>query len=63
VATIQSTGVGSGLDVSGIISKLMAAESAPLIKLAQKQASYQADLTAYGSLQSALSGLQSSLQY
>ncbi|WP_339937485.1 flagellar filament capping protein FliD [Undibacterium luofuense] len=61
MATIQSTGIGSGLNVSGIISKLMEAESAPLVKLAQKQASYQADLTAYGSLQGSLSSLQSSL--
>jgi flagellar hook-associated protein 2 len=61
VATIQSTGVGSGLDVSGIISKLMQAESTPLVNITKKQASYQADLTAFGTVNGALSSLQTAL--
>ncbi len=61
MATIQSTGVGSGLDVSGIISKLMQAESTPLINITKKQASYQADLTAFGTVNGALSSLQTAL--
>lgn len=61
MATIQSTGVGSQLDVSGIISKLMQAESTPLINITKKQASYQADLTAFGTVNGALSSLQTAL--
>lgn len=56
---IQSTGIGSNLDVNSLISKLMQVESQPLTTLAKKEASYQAKLTAYGSLSSALSSFQS----
>ncbi|WMW82224.1 flagellar filament capping protein FliD [Undibacterium cyanobacteriorum] len=58
---IQSTGIGSNLDVNGLITKLMQVESQPLTTLAKKEASYQAKLTAYGTLTSALSSFQSSL--
>lgn len=56
---IQSTGVGSNLDVNSLISKLMQVESQPLTTLAKKEASYLAKLTAYGSLNGALSSFQS----
>lgn len=56
---IQSTGIGSNLDVNSLISKLMQVESQPLTTLAKKEASYQAKLTAYGSLSGALSSFQS----
>ncbi|MDO8176907.1 MAG: flagellar filament capping protein FliD [Undibacterium sp.] len=58
---IQSTGIGSNLDVNSLITKLMAVESQPLTNLAKKESSYQAKLSAYGSLNSALSSFQSSL--
>ncbi len=58
---IQSTGIGSNLDVNSLITKLMAVESQPLTTLAKKESSYQAKLSAYGSLNSALSSFQSSL--
>lgn len=58
---IQSTGLGSNLDVNGIISKLMQVESQPLTTLAKKEASFQAKLSAYGSLSSALSSFQSNI--
>ena len=56
--SITSPGIASGLDVNGIISKLMALEQKPLTKLATKEADYNAKLTAYGSLKGALSSLQ-----
>lgn len=59
--SIQSTGVGSGLPVESIISKLMAIESQPLQTMQKKQASYQADVTAYGALSGVISAFQSSL--
>jgi flagellar hook-associated protein 2 len=58
MAGISSPGIASGLDVNGIISKLMQLEQQPLTKLATKEASYQAKITAYGSVKSALSSLQ-----
>ncbi|WIM06711.1 MAG: flagellar filament capping protein FliD [Candidatus Nitricoxidivorans perseverans] len=58
MAGIASPGLGSGLDVSGLVSKLMALEQQPLTTLATKEASYQAKLTAFGSLKGALSSLQ-----
>lgn len=62
MASISSPGLGSGLDVSGIITKLMQAESLPLTALAKKEASYQAKLSAFGSMQGALSSLQTAAQ-
>ncbi|WP_428719032.1 flagellar filament capping protein FliD [Undibacterium curvum] len=61
MASIQSLGIGSGLDVNGLISKIMQGESTPLISLAKKQASYQANLTAFGTVNGALSSLQTAL--
>ena len=58
---IQSTGLGSNLDVNSLISKLMQVESQPLTALAKKEASYQAKLSAYGSLSGAIGSFQSSL--
>jgi flagellar hook-associated protein 2 len=55
---ISSQGIGSGLDVSSIISQLMALEQRPLTVLASKEAKYQAQLSAYGSLKGALSTFQ-----
>ena len=61
MAGISSPGLGSGLDVNGIISQLMAIEQRPLTALAQKEASFQAKITAYGSAKGALSSLQTAL--
>lgn len=62
MAGLSSIGIGSGLDIQGIIDKLMAAESqAPRAALAKKEASYQAKLSAYGMLSGAISSLQSTL--
>lgn len=58
---ISSLGVGSGLDISGIITKLMQVESQPLTVLNAKEASYQSRLSAYGSIKSALSAFQTAL--
>ena len=58
---IQSTGLGSNLDVNTLITKLMQVESQPLTALAKKEASFQAKLSAYGSLSGAVSSFQNSL--
>ncbi|MGE5652420.1 MAG: flagellar filament capping protein FliD [Bacillota bacterium] len=58
---ISSPGIGSNLDINGIVSKLMQAESQPLTILQKKEASYQAQLSAYGTLSGSLSSLQTAL--
>lgn len=58
---LSSPGIGANLDVSGIVTQLMSIESQPLTTLNKKEASYQAKLSAYGTLSSSLSSLQSSL--
>jgi flagellar hook-associated protein 2 len=55
---LSSTGIGSGLDVNNIVSQLMSIESRPLARLDEKEAAYQAQLSAYGTLKSALAELQ-----
>lgn len=59
---ISSPGIGSSLDVNGIISQLMTLERQPVTALASKEASYQAKLSAYGSLKGTLAALQSAAQ-
>ncbi len=62
MATISSPGIGSGLDVSGIVANLMAAERQPLTAINVKVASDQAKLSGFGILKSALSQFQSALR-
>lgn len=56
---VSSLGAGSGLDLSGILSSFMQVEQQPLIALQKKEASYQARISALGSLKGTLSSLQS----
>jgi flagellar hook-associated protein 2 len=56
--TISSAGLGSGLDVDDLVSRLMAVERQPLARLDKKEASFQAKLSAFGTLKSALSEFQ-----
>ena len=58
---LSSPGIGSGLDVTGIVSQLMAVERRPLSALDSKEATQQTKLTAFGSLKGAVSSFQSSL--
>ena len=52
----------SNIDVNSIVSQLMVVERQPITKLTAKEAGYQAKLSAYGSISSALSGFQTALQ-
>ncbi len=61
MATIQSPGVGSGLDVNSIVTQLVALERQPIDRLEGKQALANAQISAYGSLKSKLSSFQSSM--
>lgn len=59
MASVSSLGIGSNLDLAGLLADLTKAESQPLVMLQQQQISYTAKLSAYGTLQGALSTLQS----
>ena len=61
-AIITSLGVGSGLNVSSIISQLMAVQDQPVTLLQNQAASVQSTVSAYGQLKSALSTFQTSVQ-
>lgn len=54
---ISSPGLASGIDIQGIVSKLVALERAPLAPLQQKAASFQSKLSIYGTIKSMVSGL------
>jgi flagellar hook-associated protein 2 len=58
---LSSPGIGSGLDINGLVSQLMALEQRPLSLLNTKEAKLQAQLSAYGSLKGALSSFQSAV--
>lgn len=62
MATISSAGVGSGLDIEGIISSLMAVERKPITQIQTQQSGLRSDISAYGRVQGALSALQSATQ-
>lgn len=58
---LSSPGIGSNLDINGIVSQLMATESRPLTMLQQKEAKLQSTLSAFGQVQSALATFQSAV--
>ncbi|MBL1320577.1 MAG: flagellar filament capping protein FliD [Methylophaga sp.] len=60
---ITAGGIGSGLDIESLVSQLVAAEGQPTsFRLDRKEADHQADLSAYGTLKSALSTFQDSVE-
>jgi flagellar hook-associated protein 2 len=59
---LSSLGVGSGIDINSLISQLMTAEQAPLTLLQNQQSADQAQISAFGSVSSALSSLQTAAQ-
>lgn len=67
MATISSTGlsspgIGSNLDVNGIVQKLMSVEQQPLDSLKQQESSVKTKVSALGTIKSALSSFQTSVQ-
>jgi len=58
MATISSPGVGSGLDVNGIVRQLMALERRPLQLLEQQRTQVQTQLSAFGRLQGAVENVR-----
>lgn len=59
---ISAGGIGSGLDINGIVSQLVAAEAEPVnARLNAKEIDLGSELSAFGTLKSALSAFQSSV--
>jgi flagellar hook-associated protein 2 len=57
--SIISSGIGSGLDIAGIVSQLLTAEAQPVeTRIAKQEARVQVRLSAYGTMKSALTEFQ-----
>ena len=61
MATIQAPGIGSGLDVNDIVTKLMEIERQPIDNLTSKKSFINAQISAYGSLKSKVADFQSAM--
>ena len=59
---ITAAGVGSGIDIESIVSQLMALERQPLIALQRRESDTRAQISAFGSLKSALSDFQTAMK-
>lgn len=58
MATITSAGIGSGIDVESLITRLMSLERAPIEQLKQRTDGLKTQLSAVGKTQSSLSSLR-----
>lgn len=61
MASITALGVGSGLDLSGLVDQLQAAERQKLVPILEQQSAQKTKISAYGRLQSAMDRVQSSI--
>lgn len=62
MASITSSGLGSGLNIESLISSLMAAEQKPVTLLQTKESKETTKLSSWGQIKSALSSLQVAAQ-
>lgn len=63
MAAILSPGIGTGLDVNGLVTRLVAAERAPTEqRITADERETRAEISAFGALAGALSGLQAALK-
>jgi len=58
MASISSLGIGSGLDLNGLLDQLESAERKQLEPIMAQQMSYEAKISAYGTLQGAMTKFQ-----
>ncbi len=61
MVAISSPGIGSGLDINGLIGALMAAERLPLGVMNTRKDELNTDLSAYGRLKGAISDFKSAM--
>jgi flagellar hook-associated protein 2 len=60
--TISVGGLISGLDTNGMIEQLLELQQQPIVTLQQREAAYQVELSAYGSLKGVLNSLNSAVK-
>lgn len=58
---ISSSGIGSGLDVNGIVTSLMNVERKPLDQVAKQKTAFESKVSAFGTLKSSLSTFQTAI--
>jgi len=58
---ISSAGIGSGLDVNGLVSQLLSLERQPLNSLSTKKQTFNDQLSAFGQVKSALDSFKSAV--
>ena len=58
MATFTSLGVGSGLDLNSMVTKLVALERAPLSQMQKDATKLQTQVSSFGKMQSMFSALQ-----
>ena len=62
MATVTSLGIGSGVDINGLVTQLVEAEKElPSLRLDTREAELQAQLSSYGLLKGAMSSFSSSI--
>jgi len=61
MASITSLGVGSGLNLNGLVDQLAAAERQKLTPILQQQSAQKTKISAYGRLESAMDRVQTSI--
>jgi flagellar hook-associated protein 2 len=59
--TLSSAGIGSGLNVSSLVSQLMGVAQGPVNLISSKISSYQSELSAYGQMSAAVYTFQTAL--
>ncbi|WP_349571489.1 flagellar filament capping protein FliD [Azotobacter salinestris] len=62
MATISSLGVGSGLDLTGLLDQLESAERLKLTPITKQQSVIESKISAFGRLQSSLTSLQAAVK-
>ena len=60
--SISSLGIGSGIDLEGMVQMLMQVEARPLQMIANKNQSFQTKLSAYSMVQSAVANFQGTVR-
>ncbi|MFG6176444.1 flagellar filament capping protein FliD [Halomonas sp. THAF12] len=61
MASISALGVGSGLDLNGLLDQLRSAEQQKLVPISEQRTEEKAKISAYGRLQSGLEKLQGAI--
>lgn len=61
MTTISALGIGSGLDLNGLLGQLSSAERQKLAPLTQQKSSYLSKISAYGQLKSTLAQFQTAV--